>query len=107
MLTGTIPVYHGVHENLGYRLADSNITLAETLKDAGFTTGAAISAFILDSQFGIDQGFEIFDDRFKSPLEDSVVEQRRGGETTGVCLDCWMKTKTRNSFISCIITIRT
>ena len=33
-------------------------TLAEVLKDAGFTTGAAISAFVLDSQFGTDQGFD-------------------------------------------------
>ena len=90
MLTGTIPVYHGVHDNLGYRLAESNITLAETLKDAGFTTGAAISAFVVDSQFGIDQGFEVFDDRFKTPIEGSKIEQRRGDETTGLCLD-WLE----------------
>ncbi len=36
MLTGTIPPHHGVHENVGGYLADeSNICLAEILKDAG------------------------------------------------------------------------
>ena len=29
MLTGTIPPYHGVHYNIGYRLEESNLTVAE------------------------------------------------------------------------------
>ena len=57
MLTGTIPPYHGVHHNFDYLADESNTTLAEILKDVGFTTGAAISASVLDSEFGIDQGF--------------------------------------------------
>jgi arylsulfatase A-like enzyme len=97
MLTGTIPIYHGVHDNIAYRLAESNITLAEILKEAGFVTGAAVSAFVLDSQFGIDQGFDSFNDRFKSPLEDSAVEQRRGDETTGLCLD-WLEENQERKF---------
>ena len=68
MFTGTIPPYHGVHDNLGYRLDKSNITLAEILKDAGFTTGAVISAFVLDSQFGTGQGFDSYHDRFDALL---------------------------------------
>ena len=59
MLTGTIPVYHGVHDNMDYRLAEFNITLAEILKEAGFATGAAISAFVLDSKFGIGQAVKL------------------------------------------------
>ena len=66
MLTGTIPPYHGIHDNFNYWLGDSNITLAETLKDNGFTTAAIISAFVMDSQFGLNQGFDIFYDRFVS-----------------------------------------
>jgi len=98
MLTGTIPVYHGIHDNLGYRLTESNITLAEILKDEGFTTGAAISALVLDSQFGIDQGFEVYDDRFKNKMKESKIEQRRGDETTGVCLDWLDKNKDKRFF---------
>ena len=98
MLTGTIPVYHGVHDNVDYQLGQSNITLAEILMDAGFTTGAAISALVLDSQFGIDQGFEIFDDHFKSPAENNLIEQRRGDETTKICLDWLDENKDKRFF---------
>jgi arylsulfatase A-like enzyme len=98
MLTGTIPVYHGVHDNLDYRLGESNTTLAEILKGASFATGAAISAIVLESQFGLDQGFEVFDDRFKSPVKNSIVEQRRGGETTEVCLNWLEENKDKRFF---------
>jgi arylsulfatase A-like enzyme/Flp pilus assembly protein TadD len=96
LLTGTIPPYHGVHDNFDY-LDKSNITLAEILKEAGFTTAAVVSAFVLDSQFGIEQGFETHHDRFESPLEGNDVEQRQGGETTRVAID-WLEENKGNEF---------
>ena len=89
MLTGTIPVYHGVHDNMDYRLAESNITLAEILKEAGFATGGIVSALVLDSKFGIGQGFDNFNDRFESTMESNAVEQRRGDETTRFAIN-WL-----------------
>ena len=62
MFTGTIPPYHGVHDNTYYKLASSNITLSEILKEVGFTTSAFISSFVLDSQFGLNQGFDTYND---------------------------------------------
>jgi arylsulfatase A-like enzyme/Tfp pilus assembly protein PilF len=62
MLTGTVPLYHKVRDNNNYRLAPSNVTLAEILKDNGFVTGAVIGAFVLDSQFGLEQGFDTYED---------------------------------------------
>ena len=47
MLTGTIPPYHGIHDNLDYHLSASNSTLAEVLRDNDFSTAAFISAFVL------------------------------------------------------------
>lgn len=89
MLTGTIPPFHGVHRNLGYRLDRSNITLAEILKDKGFATGAAISAFVLDSEFGIAQGFDSYQDDFEQAKASCDGAERIGGETTHVALD-WL-----------------
>ena len=63
MLTGMTPPYHGVHDNINYRLADSVVTLAELLRGHGFQTAAVIGAFVLDSQSGIGQGFDTFDDQ--------------------------------------------
>ena len=65
MLTGTIPPYHGVHDNYEYKLNQSNITLAEILRENDFSTGAIIGAFVLDSQFGLNQGFDTYNDCFE------------------------------------------
>jgi arylsulfatase A-like enzyme/Flp pilus assembly protein TadD len=62
MFTGTIPPYHGVHDNLGAKLDASNVTLAEILRDEGYATGAIVSTFILDSKLGIGQGFDTYAD---------------------------------------------
>ena len=57
MLTGTIPPYHGVHDNINYQLPVSAVTLAERLREQGYGTAAVIGAVVLDSKTGIDQGF--------------------------------------------------
>ena len=62
MFTGTYPPAHGVRDNGMFKLAQSRTTLAEVLRDHGFKTGAAIGAFPLTREFGIDQGFDFFDD---------------------------------------------
>lgn len=90
MLTGTLPPYHGVHRNTGYRLDDAIVCLPEILGDAGFATAAAVGAFVLDSQFGLDQGFEAYDDTFEDTLAGNLIVQRRGGETTDRALD-WIE----------------
>jgi len=82
MLTGMFPPRHGVHDNSSYKLNEKYETLAELLKAKGFTTAAFISAFIIDAQFGLDQGFDLYDDKFEQELENSAISQRRGGETT-------------------------
>jgi arylsulfatase A-like enzyme len=96
MLTGLHPPRHGVHDNLKYQLNDSNLTLAEILKEKGFATGAVISAFILDSRFGLDQGFDDYDDEFEETL-DSHISQRRGSESTEHAIS-WIDKNKDNPF---------
>lgn len=61
VMTGTYPPTHGVHLNNGGHLADSNLTLAEILREAGYQTAAFVGAFVLDSRFGLNQGFDTYD----------------------------------------------
>lgn len=89
MMTGKIPPAHGVHHNMGYQLAPSNITLAETLKEEGFKTSAIISAFVLDRKFGLDQGFDDYDDRFGEHNKSDHGKERIGDETTELALN-WL-----------------
>jgi arylsulfatase A-like enzyme/Tfp pilus assembly protein PilF len=62
IMTGRHPFEHGVRDNAGFRLADSAETLAEAARAKGLATGAFVGAFPLDRQFGLAQGFDVYDD---------------------------------------------
>ena len=89
LLTGTIPPYHGVHDNLMYGLGQDNVTLAQILRREGFTTGAIVGTFILDSQFGLDRGFDTYDDRFESYDATIKLTQRKGSDVSRLAIE-WL-----------------
>ncbi|MFK7896543.1 MAG: sulfatase [Myxococcota bacterium] len=62
MFTGLDPNRHGVRENGTHILAPSQITLAELLSASGWQTGAFVAGFPLSARFGLDQGFDHYDD---------------------------------------------
>ena len=64
ILTGTYPFQHGVRDNSGYRLPAKARTAATRLKGAGYETAAFVGAFPVHSRFGLNQGFDRYDDRF-------------------------------------------
>jgi arylsulfatase A-like enzyme len=66
ILTSTHPPIHGVRDNARYRFGDTLPTLTEYLKEAGCRTAAFISAFVLDSRFGLDRGFDVYDDEIQN-----------------------------------------
>ena len=68
IMTGNYPAYHGVHDNGVYSLDDTANTLAEILQSRGYDTAAFVSAFVLDHQFQLDQGFNVYDDQMRLPL---------------------------------------
>lgn len=64
LFTGRFPPQHGVRDNGGYFLNDHEQTLAEVLKARGYATGGFIAAYVLDSKWGIAQGFDTYFDDF-------------------------------------------
>jgi choline-sulfatase len=64
MFTGLLPPRHGVRDNGGYVLDPSHTTLATVLKTGGWQTGAFVGAYVLDSKWGLNQGFDTYIDRF-------------------------------------------
>jgi arylsulfatase A-like enzyme/Tfp pilus assembly protein PilF len=64
IFTGLLPPRPGVRDNGGYVLDPKHTTLAKSLKDAGFATGAFVGAFVLDGKWGLDQGFDTYVDKF-------------------------------------------
>jgi len=72
-------VLHGVIEN---RLEADQVTLAEVWKQSGGETAAFISAFPAGSSFGLDQGFDSFDEDF--PNSDGTgLKSEKGTVNTG------------------------
>ena len=78
ILTGTTARFHGISDNTGFHLEEHFLTLAEYLKQAGYSTGAFIGAFPLDSRFGLNQGFDVYDDNYgtHNQLELFFVERK-------------------------------
>ena len=62
IMTGNYPPVHGVRDNGTSRLAEEQLTLAEVLGGRGYETAAFVGAFVLDRDFGIAQGFDVYDE---------------------------------------------
>lgn len=64
LMTGTLPLFHGVRDNGGFTVPANLITMAELFRDRGYETGAFVGAWVLDSKWGLDQGFGTYFDDF-------------------------------------------
>jgi choline-sulfatase len=64
IFTGQFPPGHGVRDNGGFFLDDSETTMAERLQARGFATGGFVGAYVLDHKWGIAQGFQTYFDDF-------------------------------------------
>ncbi len=84
MMTGHYPFKHGAIDN-GDALAADQVTLAEILHDAGWSTGAFVSGWPLIPEIsGLDQGFDVYD-------ADFAGIRRGGAESTRRAIDWWKK----------------
>jgi arylsulfatase A-like enzyme/Flp pilus assembly protein TadD len=97
MLTGTNPVYHDVHHNLGYQVSPENLTLPEILREQGYTTAAFIGSFVLDSKFGLDQGFDTYNDEFEDVHQAVTINERKASETSRLAGD-WLEKNRADKF---------
>lgn len=93
LMTGLLPPEHGARVNGMHTLADGVPTLAEDLKAGGYRTAAFVAAFVLDSRFGLDRGFDVYDDDLSRAYEQEVHEElssyRPGDVVVDAALD-WL-----------------
>jgi arylsulfatase A-like enzyme/Flp pilus assembly protein TadD len=90
ILTGKLPPRHGVRDNAGFRLKPDVETLATHLRRRGYRTGAFVSAFPLDSQFGLGPGFDVYDDRLTSGTRPAFLIQERAAARTVTLAKRWI-----------------
>ncbi len=102
LLTGTFPAHHGVRDNGGFYLAEEQVTLAEVVHEQGYRTGAFVGAFVLDSRWGLHQGFDRYFDDFDLSKYEGVgmdAVQRRGDEVAAKALE-WLGQEKEKPFFA-------
>lgn len=91
ILLGMTPPYHGVHENSNFVVRKEFLTLAEHLKSYGYSTGAFVGAFPLEERFGLNQGFDTYDDEFEGERLSKFSSAERKAEVVVARAMDWLK----------------
>lgn len=99
LLTGLEPAAHGVRNN-GRVLPEGMRTLAGILKGEGWATSAFVSSFSVDSRFGLDRGFDVYDDTFRPDLPFKTLNAERRAEETYLRFSSWLDRNGGRRFFS-------
>lgn len=100
LFTGSFPMATGMHDFSGNKLPSSAVTLATVLRQHNYSTAAFLGAAVLDSRFGLDQGFDTYFDHFDfSRLDETSLDmvKRSGDQVMDNVLD-WLRTNPRQPF---------
>jgi len=93
ILLGITPLQHGIHDNYNFVVHKELLTLAEHLKTFGYSTGAIIGAHPLDSRFGLDQGFDTYDDDYDKLSSQKFAQgERRAHDVVKKAIE-WLKSQ--------------
>jgi len=101
ILTGAYPMATGMHDFSGNKLAAGFPTLASVLRSNGYATAAFIGSAVLDSRFGLNQGFDTYFDHFDfSRLDETNLDlmERRGDQVMDQALG-WLKLNPPQPFL--------
>jgi arylsulfatase A-like enzyme/tetratricopeptide (TPR) repeat protein len=97
LLTGVLPAVHGVRDNVGYKLDAGKVErgelpfLPEILKKAGYATGGAVSAYVLQGKTGLSTGFDFYDDAIEFRTNTGLGGLQRSGEETLKLSQAWLQ----------------
>lgn len=80
LLTGLYPTRHGVRDNDIFSLPAGMPTYPAWFKTRGYDTGAFVSAIVLDRRFGLDAGFDRYDDAIGDSPERAARETLQRAE---------------------------
>lgn len=97
IMTGMFPLSTGMHDFSGNKLRADSMTLARLLQEHGYSTAAFVGAEVLDSRFGLNQGFETYYDHFEfSPLSELNLDEieRPGDQVVNLAID-WLRSNPR------------
>jgi arylsulfatase A-like enzyme/Tfp pilus assembly protein PilF len=98
LMTGREPQAHQVRNNGTYSLRPEETTLAEILRQAGFSTMAMIAAYVLEKKFGLDQGFDGYDDKLNTSGEATTFRSEITADRVYDKFSRWLKSAPASPF---------
>lgn len=98
ILTGTYPSAHGIHDNAVFELATEATLVSEVFRRGGWRTGAFVSSFVLDSRFGLDQGFETYRGPADSAAFTTTAPRRPANEVVDDAIEWFADLRTEDRF---------
>jgi arylsulfatase A-like enzyme/predicted Zn-dependent protease len=104
IMTGTLPIHHGVRDNGGFVVPAELTTMAEAFKARGYATAAFVAAYVLDGKWGLDQGFDTYYDKFDLSRFEKISlgeVQRPANEVLDEALG-WLERKKDGKFFAWI-----
>lgn len=90
ILSGRYPYEHGIRDNTGYRFPQTMPTAATLLKAQGFATGAFVGGFPLDHRFGLNVGFDMYDDNLAQAVGGESGERERRADAVVTSANNWI-----------------
>ena len=91
ILTALYPPAHGIRDNGYFILDDSHQTLAEILKEKGYITGAIVASYVLNSRFGLAQGFDFYEDNIvPDPNGNNPFRYERRADAVVALAEDWL-----------------
>jgi arylsulfatase A-like enzyme/Flp pilus assembly protein TadD len=98
ILTGLTPLGHGISDNTGFKLGQEFLTVPQYLRRSGYRTAAFIGAFPLDSRFGLDRGFDLYDDTYGTHNEHEFFFSERPAEKVIEPAKAWIGNQSQKWF---------
>jgi arylsulfatase A-like enzyme/cytochrome c-type biogenesis protein CcmH/NrfG len=104
LLTGLLPGMHGVRDNVGYSLDAAKVTshqvpyLPQMLKDAGYATGAGVSAYVLRGRTGLSTAFDFYEDTIEFQSSAGLGGLQRPGTETLAKVKPWLESQAGRPF---------
>jgi len=102
LMSGLLPLHHRLRNNGIGAFPAARQTLATAFAANSYRTGAFVGSFILDHRFGLDRGFERYDDEIVRNVTDSsgtFDAERRGGEVVDRAL-AWLRQNDAQPFFA-------
>src|SRR6185295_13651010 len=91
LLSGRLPFEHGVRDNIGFTVKESERLLPQLLRDRGYSTAGIVSAFVLRGDTGIGRGFDFFDaDMPVAALDAGISQVQRDGMQSEAIAERWL-----------------